>query len=98
MSSSAAAHLPLEQLAFWPRLFGIIAANTVAALIVVAVGLLRWGPVSAGYVPVVGFWAHYALLLGSNSFAVTMPERLALIVTGAIVETVQWCAAAGGCS
>lgn len=160
MSSSAAAHLPLEQLAFWPRLFGIIAANTVAALIVVAVGLLRWGPVSAGYVPVVGFWAHYALLLGSNSFAVTMPERLApslatalsrsgfyeltayalaaaatagiarwqqtgllggavrrlqpqplqpghwlmlvaalaLIVTGAIVETVQWCATAGGCS
>lgn len=157
--AGGAAHLPLEQLAFWPRLFGIVGANTVASLIVAALGLLRWGPVSAGYVPVVGYWVHYALLLGSNSFAVAMPERLApslltalsragiyeltayalvaaattgiarwhqlgllggkvrrlqpqplravnwlmifvafgLIALGAAVETVQWCAAAGGC-
>lgn len=82
--AGAAANLPLEHLRFWPRMLGIIGANTVAALVVAAVGLLRWGPISAGYVPVTGFWVHYALLLGSNSFAVDMPARLAPSLTTAL--------------
>lgn len=75
--AGAAAHLPIDELPFWPRLLGIIAANTAAALVVAAVNLLRWGAVPAGYIPAAAFWVHYGLLLGSNSFAVAMPNRLA---------------------
>jgi hypothetical protein len=71
-----AANLPLEHLAFWLRFLGTVGANGLVGLMVALTNRVQWVRLPLAVVPVLGYWVHYGLLLGSNSFAVPLPNRV----------------------
>lgn len=77
-NSTGAALLPLERLGGVARALAILAWNAAAATLFVAgANLLRVGRVPLGTIPPLIYWTMYGLLLGTNSFDVPLPERLA---------------------
>ncbi|HEY8477756.1 MAG TPA: hypothetical protein VIN09_12910 [Chloroflexota bacterium] len=70
-------YLPLETLPFERRVAGIVLWNAVIAALVAGANLVRWGRLPLGVLPVVSYWVHYGLLLGTNSFAVPTLHRAA---------------------
>ncbi|MFO7246568.1 MAG: hypothetical protein FWJ62_07680 [Thermaerobacter sp.] len=76
--SSAASLLPLERLGAVPRALAVLAWNAaVAALLVAGANLVRVGRLPLGVLPPLYYWTLYGLLLGTNSFATPLPERVA---------------------